>query len=221
MARKLEVLMLHNARIASLLVLPFVAGALLVGCSTGAGESSAEADGSTSSPTETDGGDLAIGGDTGCIAGRTWDLDVADLGSQIATELATTGYGVVEYAGIGSHTLLFDESGTVGAVVDMLFSITVTTDAGAQITLVQIHKGSPSGEWGWRGNTNVMDFANWNSGGYTVQNLMTVNDIPLESTIPIPSDPVGGTPMIVECAGSRMTTTTEASPYIQRWTTKD
>ena len=208
-----------------ILMVPFIAAAVLAGCSAGGDEASPsdEVGGSTGELGEADSDDLAIGGDTDCITDRAWVLDIPDLASQIAIELATTdGFEVLEQAGTGLVTLqFFEDSGTLLSVVDMLISITVTTDAPSQITLVQIHNGAPSADWGWRGNTNAMEFANWNSGGYTVENLMTVNGISLDSTIPIPSDPLTGTAMTVECAGSKMTTVTEGSPYIHRWTADD
>lgn len=210
------------ARALSMLVIPCVAIAVLVGCS-GGGEStpSDEVGGSTGELGEAEGDDLAIGGDTACISGRVWELDIPDLSSQIASELATSGFEIVEYAGAGAHTLLIDEAGTLSAIVDVLFSVTVITEEGAQIALLQIHDGAPSGDWGWVGNTNTMEFANWDSGGYVVENQMTVNGVSLDSTIPIPSDPMDGTPWTVECAGAKMTTTTAGSPYIHRWTTED
>ncbi len=214
--------MKSHRRVASLALVSFIVSAVLVGCSGPTdGGGADEVGGSTGELGDTGSDDLAIGGDTRCISGRTWELDLPDLASQIATQLATTGFGVIEYAGIGSNTLIFDEAGTLNASVNSTISITVTTDAGATITLVQIHEGAPFGDWGWRGNTNVMEFANWNSGGYTVQNLMTINGVSGESSIPIPSDPLSGTAMTVECSGSKMTTITESSPYIQRWTTED
>lgn len=213
-----------SSRVLVLLTVPLIAAALLAGCSTG-GEPTEEDEvgGATGELGEAEGDDLAIGGDTACITGRAWVLDIPDLASQIAIELATTdGFTVVEQAGIGLVTLqFFEESATLLSVVDMTISISVTTDAPAEITVVQIHTGAPSSDWGWRGNTNVMEFANWNSGGYNVENLMTVNGISLDSTIPIPSDPLSGTAMTVECAGSVMTTITEGSPYVHRWTTDD
>lgn len=213
-----------SSRVPVVLTVPLIAAALLVGCSTGGEPTETdEVGGTTGELGEAEGDDLAIGGDTACITDRAWVLDIPDLASQIAIELATTdGFTVVEQAGVGLVTLqFFEESATLLSVVDMTISISVTTDAPAEITVVQIHTGAPTSDWGWRGNTNVMDFANWNSGGYTVENLMTVNGISLDSTIPIPSDPLSGTAMTVECAGSVMTTITEGSPYIHRWTTDD
>lgn len=213
-----------SSRVPVLLTVPLIAAALLVGCSTGGEPAEGdEVGGTTGELGESEGDDLAIGGDTACITDRAWVLDIPDLASQIAIELATTdGFTVVEQAGVGLVTLqFFEESATLLSVVDMTISISVTTDAPAEITVVQIHTGAPSSDWGWRGNTNVMEFANWNSGGYNVENLMTVNGISLDSTIPIPSDPLSGTAMTVECAGSVMTTITEGSPYIHRWTTDD
>lgn len=213
-----------SSRVPVLLTVPLIAAALLVGCSTGSEPTETdEVGGTTGQLGEAEGDDLAIGGDTACITDRAWVLDIPDLASQIAIELATTdGFEVVEQGGVGLVTLqFFEESASLLSVVDMTISISVTTDAPAEITVVQIHTGAPSSDWGWRGNTNVMEFANWTPGSYNVENLMTVNGISLDSTIPIPSDPLSGTAMTVECAGSVMTTITEGSPYIHRWTTDD
>ncbi len=212
------------ARALSVLVIPWVAIAILAGCSGGGGESAEtdEVGGATGELGEAE-DDLAIGGDTGCITGRAWVLDITDLTNQIAAELEKTdGFEVVGQAGTGLVTLqFFEESAELLSVIDMVISVSVITDAPAEIDLSQIHNGAPTSSWGWRGNTNLMEFANWNSGGYTVENLMTVNGVSLDSTIPIPSDPLTGTAMTVECAGAKMTTTTEGSPFIHRWTTED
>ncbi len=213
------------SRISALLVAPVLAAALLAGCSPGADSGTDDEVGGSTEELSEEGAedDLAIGGDTECITGRAWVLDITDLTNQIAAELEKTdGFEVVGQAGTGLVTLqFFEESAELLSVVDMVISISVITDAPAEIDLSQIHAGAPTSSWGWRGNTNVMEFANWNSGGYTVQNLMTVNGVSLDSTIPIPSDPLTGTAMTVECAGAKMTTITEGSPFIHRWTTAD
>lgn len=209
-------------RIATILSIPLLSAALFAGCSPGGEGADDEVGGATEELEEgTASGDPTASGDTGCVAGRTWRLDIPDLASQLAIELATTGFSVVEYAGIGEHTLVFDEAGAASADVDMTMSVTVNTDAGIMITVVQVHVGAPSGQWGWVGDTSTMEFASWNDGGYTVENFMTINGVSSESTIPIPSDPLTGSKMAVECSGSTLTTTTAGSPYIQRWTTDD
>jgi len=204
-------------------MVPFIAAAVLVGCSAGGDEASPsdEVGGSTGELGEADSDDLAIGGDTSCISGRVWQLDIEDLASQLAIELAAGGFEVLEYGVEGGSTLQFDEAGAVNIASQHVYTIMVITDADASITLAQVHEGAPSGEWGWKGNTNVMEFANWDSGGYSVVNFLVVNGIYLESDIPIPSDTMSGTNMTVECVGSKMTTITDGSPFIQRWTTDD
>jgi len=206
-----------------ILMVPFIAAAVLAGCSAGGDEASPsdEVGGSTGELGEADSDDLAIGGDTSCISGRVWQLDIEDLASQLAIELAAGGFEVLEYGVEGGSTLQFDEAGAVNIASQHVYTIMVITDADASITLAQVHEGAPSGEWGWKGNTNVMEFANWDSGGYSVVNFLVVNGIYLESDIPIPSDTMSGTNMTVECVGSKMTTITDGSPFIQRWTTDD
>lgn len=202
------------------------AATVVVGCSTGSGDGGGDASpddevgGATGELGEVEGDDLAIGGDTGCISGRLWQLDIDDLANQLADELAAQGFEVLDYEAGGGSTIQFDEAGAVSVSAEHVYRVNVVTDAEARISLVQVHLGFPSGEWGWRGNTNVMEFANWDSADYSVKNYIDVNGVNLDSEIPIPGDTMSGTDMTVECAGSKMTTVQEGSPFIQRWTTE-
>jgi len=211
-------------RCVSTLTVLFLAATVLVGCAGGGGGGDASPDdevgGTTGELGEAEGDDLAIGGDTRCISGRVWQLDIDDLASQLGVELAANGFEVREYGVEGGSTLEFDEAGTVNITSQHVYTIMVITDADASITLAQVHEGAPSGEWGWKRNTNVMEFANWDSGGYSVVNFLVVNGIYLESDIPIPGDTMSGTNMTVECVGSKMTTIIDGSPFTQRWTTE-
>ena len=214
------------ARCVSTLTVMLLAAAVLVGCSTGgsAGYGGARPDdevgGTTGALGEAETEDLAIGGDTGCISGRVWQLDVDDLASQLAAQLAAGGFEVLEYGVEGGSTLQFDDAGAVNITAVQVSTIQVVTDADARTTLVQVHERPSSGEWGWLGNTNVMEFASWDSVGYSVVNFLVVNGIYLESEIPIPGDTMFGTDMTVECVGTKMTTIVDRSPFIQRWATE-
>ncbi len=214
------------SRCVSTLTVMFLAATVLVGCSAGGGDGGGDASpdgevgGTTGELGEAGGDDLAIGGDTACISGRVWQLDVDDLASQIAAQLTAQGFEVLDYEAGGGSTIQFDEAGAVSITAEQVYRVQVVTDADARITLVQVHLGVPSGEWGWRGNTNVMEFANWDSADYSVTNYIDVNGLNLDSEIPIPGDTMSGTDMTVECAGSKMTTIVEGSPFIQRWTTE-
>ncbi|MEO5921277.1 MAG: hypothetical protein ABIQ01_09050 [Pseudolysinimonas sp.] len=154
--------------------------------------------------------------DTGCLT-RTWDLDLPDLASQMAIELASDGLEVIEYAGVGRHSITFADSGEASMSVDATFSLTVTSGAGPQITVVQIHTGEPFGQWGWVGDSNVLEFDDWNNGGYEVQNITAINGVNTEEPIALPSDTLGEANMEVVCDGSTMTTHTLGSPYTHRW----
>jgi hypothetical protein len=184
--------------------------ALLTGCSpSGGGEDDASVpveESPTSAPV-----------DTGCVS-RTWELDLPDLASQMAIELAAEGLEVVEYAGIGRHTFTFSESGEASESVDATFTLTATSGAGPEITVVQIHTGEPFGQWGWVGDSNVMTFLDWNNGGYQVQNITAIDGVNSEGPIALPSHPLDGTNMEVVCDGSTMSTHSVGSPYIQHWT---
>ena len=184
--------------------------ALLAGCSPGAEEPDAAPAPSTASP-------AAAPVDTGCIA-RTWLLDIPDLASQIAIELSTDGLEVTEYTGIGRHTFTFTEAGEASASVDVTFALTATSGAGPEITVVQIHTGEPGGLWGWVGDTNVMEFADWDDGGYEVQNITAIGGVTTEGPIALPSDPLVGTTMDVVCDRSTMSTHQTSSPYTLHWT---
>jgi hypothetical protein len=155
--------------------------------------------------------------DTGCVS-RIWALDIQDLVSQMAIELAAEGLEVVEYAGIGHHTLTFSESGEASESVDATFTLTAISGAGPEITVVQIHTGEPFGQWGWVGDSNVITFFDWNNGGYQVQNITAIGGVTSENPIALPSHPLDGTNMEVVCDGSTMSTHAVGSPYTQHWT---
>jgi len=187
-----------------------VAG-LLAGCSA-----SPDSDATGDEPTPTP----APAVDTGCVA-RTWLLDIPDLASQMAIQVAADGLEVTEYAGVGYHTLTFTEDGTAAASVDMTVTLTATSGAGPEITVVQIHTGEPIGEWGWLGDSNVVTFANWDDGGYAVQNITSVGGFATEDAIDLPADPLGGSNLEIVCDGSSLSTHNPASPYTQHWTAED
>lgn len=190
------------------LVVGAVVAIVFAGCSA-TGEDPDAGEGPTSTP--------AGAVDSSCVA-RTWVLDIPDLASQMAIELASDGLTVTDYAGFGIHTLTFAETGEVSESVDVTFKITATSDVGPQITVEQIQIGEPSGLWGWVGDSNVMEFANWDSGGYFVENIVEVGGVATEGAVALPTDPMDGTNMEIVCEGSTLSTHTLSSPYTQHWT---
>jgi hypothetical protein len=184
-----------------------VAVAALTGCS--GGDDPVEPDDEVSPTAETT-------GDTACVTG-TWDLDLTDLASQMAIELASDGLEVIEYAGVGRHTFTFRESGEASESVDATFTLTATSGAGPEITVVQIHTGEPFGFWDWRDNSSVMTFFEWEDGGYEVQNITAIDGVPTEGTIALPGVPLGGTDLEIVCDGSSLSTHSPSSPYTQHW----
>ena len=190
-----------------LAVAALVAG-VLAGCSASGDEPDAD-----EPPAPTPAGAI----DTSCVT-RTWVLDIPDLASQMALELTAEGLTVTDYAGFGIHTLTFTGGGEVSESVDVTFKITATSDVGPQISVEQIQIGEPHGEWGWVGDSNVMEFANWDSGGYFVENIVEVGGVATEGAVALPSEPMDGTNMEIVCEGSALSTHTLSSPYTQHWT---
>jgi len=136
----------------------------------------------------------------------------------MAIELASDGLEVTEYTGIGQHTFTLSDAGEASMSVDMTFSLTATSAAGPEISVVQIHTGEPFGSWGWVGDANVLEFGDWNDGGYEVQNITAINGVNVaESPIPLPADPLGDADLTVVCEGSSMSTQSTGSPYTHHW----
>ncbi|MEO8260960.1 MAG: hypothetical protein ABI566_00210 [Pseudolysinimonas sp.] len=157
--------------------------------------------------------------DTGCVVGE-WTLDLTDLASQMAIELTANGLEVTEYTGAGHYLFTILDTGVASMDVNSTFSLTATSGAGPEITVVQTHTGAPFGFWGWVGDTNVLEFDDWNDGGYLVENLTSIGGVnTTDGQIPIalPSDPLGESNMTVTCDGSTMTTQSAGSPYLHHW----
>lgn len=202
-----------TSRTASLLI-PLLALAALVGCSPPDDRDEVP----DALPDDETVGETPIASDTGCLVAHTWLLDLPDLASQTAAELAADGFSVVEYAGVGRYTLTFGEAGDAASSVDATLTMTVDTDTGVQITVTQVHVGEPRGQWGWLGDGHTLSFAEWDGGGYAVQNYLTVNGAPSEQPIPVPDNGLDGQDMRVECSESTLVTHSVGSPYTHRWT---
>lgn len=194
------------------LIIPVLAIAALVGCSPGDEEEPAD-----SLPDDETVGETPIASDTGCLTRHTWLLDLPDLASQTAIELAADGFSVVEYAGVGRYTMTFGEAGDAASSVDATLTMTVNTDTGVQITVTQVHVGEPRGVWGWLGDGHALSFADWDGGGYSVQNYLTINGVASDQFLPIPDNGLDGQDMRVECTATSLVTHSVGSPYTHRW----
>ncbi len=185
----------------------------LAACAAGGGDSD-ESGGS--------GGDAPAAsgaGSTGCIAGKTWVLDLADSASQLGAQLASNGMNVTQSEGAGRQDFAFTEDGMATAHVDVTYTVTIVTDD-LTMTLVQTHGGDPSGEWAWQGDSDSdIVFSNWDNSGYSVQNQFIINGTATENNMTVPSENLGdGSVMTVDCSGSTLTTKVTGSPFTQHWT---
>jgi hypothetical protein len=157
------------------------------------------------------------GSTTGCLAGKTWVLDIDDLASQLGAQLSSGGLNVTQSEADGRQTFEFTAAGLATAQVDVTYTITIVNDD-LTLTLVQTHGGDSGGGWAWLGDSTTLTFTDWDNAGYSVQNQFLINGTATESQITIPSEALGGTDMETECSGSQLSTHVLSSPFTQHWT---
>ncbi|TAL45899.1 MAG: hypothetical protein EPN91_01235 [Salinibacterium sp.] len=168
----------------------------------------------------TPGTDSASGGlnKTACVIAHTWHRDLDDAANQLGNQLESHGLNVTQSTGEGSETFTFNESGHVDVHVDLTFTISVRMEHGLTMTIVQTHSGEPSGEWAWIGNSHTVEFSNWDTGGYSIQNSVIINGVTSDAPITIPSDELGQAHMRIACTATRLTTHSTGSPFTDHWT---
>jgi hypothetical protein len=167
----------------------------------------------------TPGGGYGVGSldKTACLTANTWDRDLDDAANQLGDLLETHGLNVSRSTGEGSETFTFDESGHVEVHADVTFTISVRMDHGMTMTIVQTHSGEPSGEWAWIGDSHTIEYSDWDTGGYSIQNTVIINGVASDAPITIPEESLGAAHMRIACTAPRLTTHSTGSPFIDHW----
>ncbi len=152
-----------------------------------------------------------------CALGKTWNLDVADLATQVQAEQAAQGRAT-EVVGEGTQTLDWTLEGDVE--IDSNYTLTVTwTPAADQVNVItENHAGTAGGVAYISGEVAIP--RNWDGTGLTVSTTATLNDAPLD---PVPfttgvvdvDDSVG---LELTCDAGTMTIHPRGGTYTLRWT---
>ncbi|HEU4850185.1 MAG TPA: hypothetical protein VFS93_07225, partial [Terrimesophilobacter sp.] len=155
--------------------------------------------------------------DTGCLIDKTWQLDVEDMAAQLLTQMQNTGMPVVAVSGFGTQELQLAEEGLATNSVDVTFELTVAP-ADAPTSITQLRQfGSAYGDWAWVAASDRVEFSNWET---DVKLEMTIEIGGVVTTLPttdLPLTDSSGSDMSVTCAGERLETRPEGSPFVQRW----
>jgi hypothetical protein len=160
-------------------------------------------------------GSGASGGLAGCLAGKTWNLDVDDMASQLGDELGAKGADVASSVAEGTETITFARSGHTTSTNDVTYTITENLESGLTMSLAQKHTGDASGDWVLRGHS--IHFEHWTSGTYKVENHLMVGGVESSAPVVIPDAGAGGVTMAVTCHGNALTTKVAISPFTQHW----
>ena len=199
-------------RSTTLLVAPIVALFALAGCATTAAGTPDGSEHEADSPAAD-----SPASDTGCLVDRTWQLDVEDMAAQLLTQMQSTGMPVVAVSGFGTHELQLAEEGLATNAVDVTFELTIAP-ADAPTSITQLRQfGSAYGDWAWVAASDRVEFSNWET---DVAIEMTIEVGGVVTTLPttaLPQTDSSGSDMSVTCAGERLETRPEGSPYVQRW----
>lgn len=194
-----------------LLVAPILALFAVTGCATTAPGASEGSEPGADTPAS----------DTGCLIDKTWQLDVDDMAAQLLTQMQGTGMPVVAVSGFGTHELQLAEEGLATNAVDVTFELTVAP-ADAPTSITQLRQfGSAYGDWAWVAASDRVEFSNWET---DVQLEMTIEIEGVVTTLPatdLPLTDSSGSDMSVTCAGERLETRPEGSPFVQRWNAGD
>lgn len=155
---------------------------------------------------------------TGCLIDRVWSVDISDLANQLLTNMQSQGSSATSVTGSGEMTMLFAEDALVNAGADVTFTVQVPVADGAIMTGEQRQVGSGTGEWYWESaRPGVVAFEGWEA-DYDIVMTMTLNGTVVNAPIELPSSGPDGTAMAVTCEGDTLTTQSDGSPFIQRWT---
>jgi len=153
-----------------------------------------------------------------CAEGQTWNVDVADLATQVLTTLQENGIAATEVTGAGTETFAWSQLGD--AVVQSDYSLTILVPAadGQVLTVLQKISGTSTGKAYITGTVAIP--RNWDATGLETVASADLGGVAQEAVpFAIPQttfdDKVG---IEVTCAGTSMTTAPRGEPITQAWT---
>ena len=186
----------------------------LAGCTPTPAPAPVDDDGSS-------GGEALEGGSTACIVDHNWQLDIADMASQLGETMSSSGVNVVSSTGSGEAGIYFDQEGYAGSATAVSYTIVIDMGDGLVMTMVQHHEGSPGGNWACDGSSDsTIVFEGW-TGGLTVTTDTSINGMAAPtSTTPL-SAGLDGQAMTVSCDGDTLVTQSTGIPFTSTWHTSD
>ncbi len=153
-----------------------------------------------------------------CAKGQTWNVDVADLATQVLAILQENGIAATEVTGTGTETFAWSQLGD--AVVQSDYSLTILVPAadGQVLTVVQKISGESTGKAFINGTVAIP--RNWDATGLETVATADLGGVAQEAVpFAIPQttfdDKVG---IEVTCTGTSMTTAPRGEPISQSWT---
>ena len=164
-----------------------------------------------------DGTDPASGSAlSACISGKTWNLDVNDMATQLGAELSAKNIDVRSSTGEGTETITFSRSGHSTSTNDLTYTIVAALSNGLAMSIAQKHTGDAGGDWTLTGST--VKFTHWDAGTYVVNNSFRIGDVVTSAPLTVPDSGLGGVDLVVTCHGNSLTTKAAVSPFTQHWT---
>jgi hypothetical protein len=192
---------MNTARVVAAIVLPATLAVGLSGCSL------LQASGSEDTLTSIE----------ACALGHTWNLDVADLASQVRGELEGNGVPVTDVVGSGTQTMVWDLNREMTITTDYGLTVTTAPAADQVLTVVQTHKGSSTGKVYINAEVGIP--REWDGTGFKVKTVADNNGTAVDDPgIVIPEtdfdDAVG---LEMTCDAGVLTTHPRGSTITQTW----
>ncbi|MEP6482037.1 MAG: hypothetical protein ABJA94_08540 [Rhodoglobus sp.] len=193
---------MKKTALAASLALPVILISTLSGCFPGGS-------GGSGAPAAT--------GLAGCVAGHTWNLDVADAARQLAAHFQTLGLPVTSVVGSGQQTMKWDIAGTIDIETALTYDIAIAESPTEALELKQVHSGPATGTFTIDGTTATPH--NWDASAYTVTTESTVNGVPAASGgMTLPASEFGGVEFGLTCSGTTLTTLANDGFITWKWT---
>lgn len=208
---------MNSQRITSL-ALPVLIVAALTSCAAGGATPGGAGGAGGGSGTGSAGtGATATGhSDSGCLEGKTWNLDVQSQASQMLTILQSKGQATKSATGSGSQTITFNHGGTTKTTTDLTFKVVTALDSNNLLTTTQHQTGPSTSNWAWKDGTNVISFTHWVA-NISVETSTELDGKVSSSTAPLTSGTSDGADMTVVCTGDTLTTKTGNTPFTMHW----
>ena len=158
-----------------------------------------------------------------CALGHTWELDTADLATQVLATLKRTVPTASDVKVDGTQSMAWDANGDIKITTDYTLTATVTPAADQVTTATQTHKGTASGKAYI--NAEVAIPRNWVDSDFTVTTKYVINGVEKAEKDPDPfviektdfDDSVG---VELTCDGTKLTTHPRGTQLTQTWSRK-